>query len=59
MSIDIKILRNDVKCTHDSFPNVLRAPKSGISPEKKLVDKFLRQITADTIFQDIANFLTM
>ena len=31
------------KETYDSFPKVLRAPKSGISPEKKLVDKFLEQ----------------
>lgn len=29
--------------TYESFPKVLSTPMSGISPEKKLVDKFLRQ----------------
>lgn len=32
--------------TYDLFPKVLRTPTSGISPEKKLVDKFLRHTEA-------------
>jgi len=31
------------KYAYALFPKVLSTPTSGISPEKKLVDKFLRQ----------------
>jgi hypothetical protein len=31
------------KSTHELFPKVERDPKSGISPEKELVDKFLKR----------------
>lgn len=33
----------NMNITYDLFPKALREPKSGISPEKKFVDKFLEQ----------------
>lgn len=41
LSMNVNFGNTSDLSTHELLPNVLRTPKSGISPEKKFVDKFL------------------
>lgn len=41
------LLKKHVNTTYDSFLKVRRSPSFGISPERKLVDKFLRSIAKE------------